>query len=319
MFLNDLFQTEYGQKLNKFARENSTFNACYLYWRDQLFERVMRMFVWENTGVIKPKEIEQRLLINGHCGIAEYKGELTAFFGSFYGVTKYMDEWTNYNVRCPIYSGSKVIGKDVIVIDNNSIRNPLMPLIHHYAILLGHTEVTLVNMLVNARDAGGVPIASTEKQKNSIMSYLGKLFNGEYSVVTDIGSLGIEYAGTDRNTKQDLISLVDTREKIIKNFYTDLGIRSSFEKRNNTVVAEVQSDSSLLRLNISDMLRCREIGAGLVNERFGTNWSVHIADEINYEKEIDEYYNAIIKMNSGKEQFARANTQEEKKDDSDLA
>ena len=107
MFLQDLFSTETGQRMNKWARENSTFNACYMYWREQLFERIMRLFVWENTGVVKPKEIEQRLLINGHCGIAEYKGELTAFFGSFNGVTKYMDEWTHYNVRCPIYADRK--------------------------------------------------------------------------------------------------------------------------------------------------------------------------------------------------------------------
>ena len=118
MFLQDLFSTETGQRMNKWARENSTFNACYMYWREQLFERIMRIFIWEDTGDVKPKEIEQRLLINGHCGIAEYKGELTAFYGSFNGVTKYQDEWTHYNVWCPIYADRKKIGSDVIVIDN---------------------------------------------------------------------------------------------------------------------------------------------------------------------------------------------------------
>lgn len=282
MFLQDLFSTETGQRMNKWARENSTFNACYMYWREQLFERIMRLFVWENTGVVKPKEIEQRLLINGHCGIAEYKGELTAFFGSFNGVTKYMDEWTHYNVRCPIYADRKKIGSEVIIIDNTSIRNSAMALIHHYAIMLGHTEVTLVNLLVNARDAGGVPIAATEKQKQSIMTYLSKLFNGQYGVVTDTGSLGVTYAGSDRKTQQDLIKVMETREKLIKSFYSDIGVRSAFEKRNNTVMAEVEADTSLLLLNLSDMLHCREIGAEAVNKRFGTNWKVHVAEEIDY-------------------------------------
>lgn len=285
MFLTDLFATETGQHMNKWARENSTFNACYMYWREQLFERIMRLFIWENTDPIKPKEIEQRLLIAGHCGIADYKGELTAFFGSFNGVTKYMDEWTHYNVRCPIYSARKEIGKEVIVINNTSIRNSAMALIHHYAIMLGHVEVTLIHLLVNARDAGGVPVANTEKAKQSIHSYLSKVFNGQFGVVTDPSMIGVTYAGSDRHTQQEIMKIMEVREKLIKSFYSDIGVRSAFEKRNNTVMAEVEADTSLLLLNLSDMLNCREKGAEAVNERFGTNWKVHVAEEIDYNAE----------------------------------
>lgn len=281
MFL-EFMDTDEGRKISKLARESSTFNAGYKYWRELLFERMMRLFVWEDTGDVKPKEIEQRLLLAGHCGIAKLKGEITAFFGSFYGVTKYLDEWKNYIVRCPIYSGSKVIDKNVVVIDNNSIRNPAFMLVHHYAILLAHTEVTLVNCLVNARDAGGVPVVSTEKQKQSISEYQGKVFNGQYGIVTDIGNLGIEYMGADRRTNQNIMDIMETREKLIKSFYSDIGVRSAFEKRNNTVQAEVEADTSLLLLNLSDMLKCRELGAEAVNNMFGTNWRVHIAEEIDY-------------------------------------
>lgn len=281
MFL-EFMDTDEGRKISKLARESSTFNAGYKYWRELLFERMMRLFVWENTGDVKPKEIEQRLLLAGHCGITKLKGEVTAMFGSFYGVTKYIDEWKNYIVRCPIYSGSRKIGKDVVVIDNNSIRNPAFMLVHHYAILLAHTEVTLVNCLVNARDAGGVPVVSTEKQKQSVAEYQGKVFNGQYGIVTDIGNLGLEYMGADRRTNQNIMDIMETREKIIKSFYSDIGVRSAFEKRNNTVMAEVEADTSLLLLNLSDMLKCREKGAEEVNEMFGTNWTVHIAEEIDY-------------------------------------
>ena len=281
-FLGTFLNTDEGRKITTLAKESCTYNVKYGYWRDALFERVMKLFVWENTGDLKPKEIEQRLILKGHCGIAEYKGELTAFYGSFYGVTKYMDEWTNYIVRCPIYTGEKKIGTDVVVIDNNSLRNPTFELVHHYATMLAHTEVSLINCLINARDSGGVPIASTEKQKTSIREYQNQLFNGKYGVVTDIGNLGITYAGSDRKTQQDLIDIMETREKLIKSFYSDIGVRSAFEKRNNTVQAEVEADTSLLLLNLADMLRCREKACEEVNKLFGTNWSVHVAKEIDY-------------------------------------
>ena len=281
-FLNEFLVTDEGRKITKLAKDSCTYNVKYAYWRDSLFERVMKLFVWENTGDLKPKEIEQRLILNGHCGIANYQGELTAFYGSFYGVTKYMDEWTNYIVRCPIYTAEKKIGTDVVVIDNNSLRNPTFELVHHYATMLDHTEVSLIKCLINTRDSGGVPIASTEKQKASIKEYQNQIFNGKYGVVTDVGNLGITYAGSDRKTQQDLIDIMETREKLIKSFYSDIGVRSAFEKRNNTVQAEVEADTSLLLLNLADMLRCREKACEEVNKLFGTNWSVHVAKEIDY-------------------------------------
>ena len=284
MFLEEYVENKEGSKVLKLARESTTYNRGYMYWRDALFERVMRLFVWEGTGELKPKEIEQRLHIAGHCGITKINGEkeLTAMFGSFYGVTKYIDEFTNYMVRCPIYSGKRTIGKDVVVINNNSLRNATYYLIHHYAVLLAHTEVTLVNELVNARDSGGIPIASTEKQKASILDYQGKVYNGQYGVVSDMGMLGVNYAGTDRKTAQNIIDIIEVREKLIKSFYSDIGVRSAFEKRNNTVQAEVEADTSLLLLNLSDMLDCRKKACEEVNEMFGTNWSVHVAEEIDY-------------------------------------
>lgn len=284
MFLNFL-DTRDGRKISKLARESTTYNAYYVYWRDQLFERIMRLFVWEGTEEVPPKEIEQRLMLRGHCGISKYEGELTAFFGTFWGPTKYQDEWTNYTVRCPLYSGTRTIGEDIIVIDNNKLRNPSFELVHHYATLLAHTEVTLNNIMINARDAGGIPIASTEKQKASIKQYQGKVYNGQYDVVSDIGMLGVEYAGSDRRTSQNVMDIMQIRERLLKSFYSDIGVRSAFEKRSNSVEAEVEADTSLLLLNLADMIDSRERGCEAINKLFGVNWSVKIAEEIRYDDE----------------------------------
>lgn len=281
-YLETLLSNE--SKITKLNRVSCSYAVLYRYWRESLFERVMRLFIWEGTEDVMPKEIESRLILQGHCGITKIKKEkeLTAMFGSFNGVTKYQDEFSHYMVHCPIYSGNNKIGKDIVVINNNALRNPTFDLIHHYATLLGHTEVTLINILINARDSGGVPIVSTQKQKQSVEEYQAKIFNGAYGIVTDIGNLGINYAGTDRKTNQALMEVMECREKLIKSFYSDIGVRSSFEKRNNTVQAEVEADTSLLLLNLSDMLKQREIGCEEVNKLFGTNWSVHVAEEIDY-------------------------------------
>ena len=52
MFLKNFMDSREGREISKVARESTTYNAFYEYWRDQLFERVMRLFVWENTEKI---------------------------------------------------------------------------------------------------------------------------------------------------------------------------------------------------------------------------------------------------------------------------
>ena len=287
MFLSELKKEQDSNEIFTYAKQSCTYKAYYEYWIEQLFERIMRLFVWENTDDVEPKEIEERLLLQGHCGITKILGEkeLTAMFGNFYGVSKYVDDRPYYMVRCPLYSGSRTIGKDIVVIRNNSLKNSTYSLVHHYATLLAHNEVTLVDTLINVRDGGGIPIATTEKQKQSIIAYQSKVFNGQYGVVTDIGNLGLQYIGSDRKTHQNIMDIVTTREKILKSFYSDIGVRSAFEKRSNSVEAEVEADTSLLLLNLSDMLDSRKKGAEEVNKLFGTNWNVHIAKEIDYSTE----------------------------------
>ena len=267
--------------ISKYARENTTYSAFYFFWRDELFSRVMRLFK-ENTDPIPPKEIEVRLMMQGHVCIAPYKGELTAFWGLPNGISKYRDNLPFYSARCPVWSGNLKVGKECEVIYNNVLMNPLYDLIHHYATLLAHNEVTCIHTMVNARSANGVPIASTNKQKLSIKEYIGKLFNGQYDVVTDIGNLGIEYAGAHMNTAQDIEGLWNTRERILASFMNDIGIKSGIDKRSNTVADEINADTPALLVNLNDMLNERKEGFDRVNRHYGTNWTVELNEDIDY-------------------------------------
>ena len=91
MFLKNFMDSKEGREISKVARESTTYNAFYEYWRDQLFERVMRLFVWENTEnlskplmSIKPGLMEHRLLLHGYCDITIIKVEgLGALYGVF--------------------------------------------------------------------------------------------------------------------------------------------------------------------------------------------------------------------------------------------
>lgn len=288
MYISDIenFDERY---MIKVLKDESTFAPFYNFWREHLLERVQRMFVYDGREfrpnkdgkiILPQKEIEMPLYFRGHVGILDYKHEMSAFNGNLHGVTKYVDEFTHYSCFSPIDSFERKIDEDIVIIDNTSLRNPLLPLIDHYAILLAHADVTLQDALINVRDCGGVPIATTEKQKKSIEEYQNKVYKGQYGVVTDIGNLGLQFVGGSRGTGQTLKEIYEVREKLIKSFYQALGIRGAFEKNNNAVDSEVTSDSALLQVNIHDMLECRKKGIEKINNLFGTDWSVELAKEI---------------------------------------
>lgn len=262
-----------------------TYDDYFLYWRDNLFERLMRLFIYDLDDDIQQKEIEERLYIQGHTGIAKYDGKVTAFFGSFYGPTVYQDEFTHYSIFSPVYSNTLKIDEDVAIIENNSLKNPSLEHVIHYAQLLGHTEVTLIKLMIEARDAGGVPIAQNEKAKQSLLAYQKAMYQGKINVVSDLAGIGVEYLGSDRHTALNIAEVWEVRKNLIKSFYADIGVRASFDKKSNAVVDEITSDSSMLLYNVADMLESRKLGLEKVNKLFDKNYSVRLADEIDYNTE----------------------------------
>lgn len=282
MFLRDLknIQKEYENCFTIYSERQCTYPVAYDFWMIHLFERLMRLFIWESTP-IDQKEIEQRLILQGYVGIAPFKdGELTAFFGSLSGVTKYIDERQNYIARCPIWTNTFRIGEDIALINNTAARIPTMMLVHHYASLLAHADVSLINCIINHRADSGIPIAKSEKHKQSIKQMQIDMFNGKMFHAADIGDIGLEFAKITNGNSDDILKIYEVREKLIKSFYADIGVRSAFEKNNNTVNAEITSDRSFLLLNISDMLAQRVDGCNEVNRIFGTNWSVKLSPEL---------------------------------------
>ena len=108
MYLNT-YLDETDVKIAKYARENTTYSAYYFFWRDELFSRCCLLFK-DITDPVPPHEVEVRLMIQGHAGIAvcPKDNELTAFFGTPSGVSKYRDRKPKYCVRSPIWSSSLI-------------------------------------------------------------------------------------------------------------------------------------------------------------------------------------------------------------------
>lgn len=285
-FIENYFSNNKNAK--QLAKESSTFSAGYKYWVNVLFERAVRLFVWKGPDEdgVPQKEIEICTMMTGTSGVTnKYKDKLAVFNGYFCGTpTVYYDIFENFSVYSPVYSDILTVNKDVAVICNNALKNSIYPLVHRYAIMLAHTEVSYVNTLINGRDSGGVPIASTEAQRKSIENYRNGLCNGTVGSILDPAFSGVQFLSVDKNTTLNIKDLLEARENLLNAFYADLGIKTAWNKKGNMIREEVSANDAMLLLNIDDMLHSRQQACEQINKMFGTNWSVDKAEELKYDK-----------------------------------
>jgi len=294
MFLDDY--EKINTQIKKVCSQSGTFSAGFRYWRNVLFERVMRLFVWEGTESddkkmnIEPRELELILMTNGSAGVhKKYKNTLAAYSGNYCGSpTLYYDVYEDYAYYSPLTSGILKVDKDIVVIRNNAVMNSILPLVNRYATMLAHTEVSFVNTLINGRDSGGIPIASTTTQKAAIEQYRDSLCNGKVGSILDPAFSGVKFLSVDKNTTLNIRDLIEVRQNLLDAFYNDIGVRTSFNKKGNMIVEEVEANDPMLLLNINDMLNERKKGCEKINKLFGTNWSVDIAEELRYNEDEEE-------------------------------
>lgn len=280
--------------LPRYGKESHSFHNGYLFWRNYLFEKAMSLFKWKNTGDdsnggIDPKHIESIILTNGFVTINEtLYNTPTAFYGKLHGVGRYYDEHPYVTVNSPLKSADLTIGKNCEIICNNALRNTINHLVHRYAIALAHTEVTLVNNLIDLRQTGGVAIASNKKQVEVLNQYRSALANGKRNTILDPSFLGVQFADTKVSSTINPKDLVEVRENILSHFYNDIGIRTNTYKKGNLIQSEVHGNDTRNLLNIDDMLEWRSKGAERVNAYLGTKWSVEINPIIESESENDD-------------------------------
>lgn len=249
------------------------FKNAFMYWRNQLFNRVNKLYTWKNLP-FPQKEIETRLILFGKCGIAKTKsGELVATNCSLFGVTNYYDIFTSFNWCTPLTQGTVTIGVDGVLIDNDTLRNPIIPIIDRYSMMLAHTEISLINALVNGR-AQKTFVANSNKVAQDIRTYQNKLYDGANDCIVDTAFIGLDVKDNDNGSLSHIKNLYDVRQNLLYSFYEDLGIKKNQQKKERMVTDEVSADNTLLKLNILDMTDARKRACDEINRIFGTNITV---------------------------------------------
>ena len=255
------------------------------YWYFKLLNLCIDMFDYENLPEgLNRREIELNLIITGHAAIiAKNDGSLFCpGMTNLFGYDEYFQPvWMVF--ANPVVEKSKrfTIGVDCEVIYNNSLKDSIFytksdgglnSFIARYARQLADIESTLNMYMVNSR-ALSIPVTNDNSVKESLVLFFKNLALGKRSIVSD-STIVEKFRNVDIKSANDKDGIQDwliARDKILEQFYRDLGIRMSQQKKAQVNTEEVESNDQLLLIASDDMLREREEGIERVNNMFGTD------------------------------------------------
>lgn len=266
------------------------------YWFWKLLNVCISMFDYENlTPMLPAREIELNLILTDHCVIFQNpKNELITCSTNIYGfdVYYYPTEAVYGNPSLPFKKLS--IGMNCEIIYNNNLMDnveymhsdgSLKTFIMRYARQLADIESTINIYLVNSR-LTSYPVAANDRVANSISTFFKKLRSGKNAIISD-NNIVQEFRNVDinrSNIHDGINDLLIARDKIIEQFYRDIGVKMYNPKKAQVSEDEIQVNDQLLLISKEDMLKQRKEGLERVNNMFGTSITVKINDRFDVEK-----------------------------------
>lgn len=265
-----------------------TFMPCFKYWQKILLEYATRLFSYEGLPEsIPPHEIDLIAYLVGYCPLVTVTNDgkvewIAANSSGMFGLTDYLDMFKKVNFGTPLHFGERTIGKNAIIVPNNSLKTPLVMRINHYATLLAHTDISLVAELVNDREIDMME-AINSSAAESMQEQFSKRYDGIPSVTVNKGFAQFKHNFLSGRSNDQSQKLWDLRNNILSGFLEEIGVKKSGDKKERMVTDEVAADDTMLTLNITDMLECRQKAFEEFNALTGYNVTVSAnVDYTNY-------------------------------------
>lgn len=280
------------QKMNEYIKrlyDVSDVKLGFDYWYFKLFNVLLDIFEYDNMpSGISQRELELNLMMTGHAVVLPKRdGTLFTPLTSLFGYDEYYQPTTAVFAN-PVVTTAKEykIGTDCEVIYNNKLKDSLYYIhadsglatfVSRYARQLADIESTLNIYTVNSR-LTSYPVTSDGSVTESLKAFFKNLVMGKRAIITD-DTIIEKFRNVDINRaaiRDGINEWLIARDKILEQFYRDLGVQMYNPKKAQVTDDEVESNTQLLLISTDDMLRERREGIERVNNMFGTSISVSI-------------------------------------------
>lgn len=277
----------------------SSYGICnveenYNFYFNYLLSKLHSLFKWNNLpDTIDEESLNNQLFLNGQTCFTEFDGKLYCLFGNVGGKPNEYYHLTNYVISNPVLGSktAKILGKDKdsvmmynTVVDRDTQwiigSQGLFQLIKQTATLLADNIVSISCAQINSR----VQIAyaaESEALANTGEKVLKDLYGGKpYRIMAQKDELEkFSVLGGSTSSTNTIAQLIELQQYIIGQFYQNIGVRfNSTNKKERLITDEINFQDDFLAINLQTMLESRQLACKEINEMFGTDISVELAD-----------------------------------------
>ena len=239
-----------------------------------VIKKAYMMLDYENVPENIPKRMLKTYLItNGHFAGFVNKGEMVISWGTFAGKPdKYYfpKEYIINNPYMDLDKRTLEVGKECIIVKNDSLAEPLINVISKYCNMLVENETTMIICDILAR-ARGIASAKDTEMYESVQLYLKQLFNGKVVPVKSENFSGENFETVAFGTEQNILTdLIEYEQYIRSSLYSELGIRLNFNMKREALNSEETSmDKELLKPFIDNMIETQNDDLLMLSDFWG--------------------------------------------------
>lgn len=176
-------------------------------------------------------------------------------------------------------SHERTIGKDCVLVRNDTLMLGLLPVFQRYAKLLLEGDISLLNALWISRQHA-IVTASKDSDVKAGQKYIADIIAGKMGAYMDTAFVdGIQPKNTGTHNPQNLTGLLEFHQYLMASWYNEFGLMSSLYNTRREYVSkdEIQSSTDILLPRIDDMYVCLQRGIDEMNAIFGTKTLVQKA------------------------------------------
>lgn len=264
----------------------------YNYWFNKLLDYSLGIVEYEGLPESIPdREVALNLICTNHAVIFEKGGKLYTTPTSLYDNQKSPYYYPQAAVYAQPYLGSDnlKIGVNAEIVYCNHLQDnifylpsdgSLLTFIQRYARQLADIESSINIYIVNTR-LTSFPTAGNDNVKSSIERLFDKITLGKRAVISD-NAIVEQFRNVDINKtsiKDGLNDLLIARDKILEQFFRDIGIKMYNPKKAQVNEEELNTNNQLLIINTSEMIKEQNKGFDRVNKHWGTNIKAKLSDD----------------------------------------
>lgn len=262
------------------------------YWFLKLLNCLLAMIQYDDIPEgLTSRELELCFILQGYATPFDDKDKIvcvpTCIFG--YDKTGKPNKGVYGNPLIPskrlYFEGEK---KNSVLMYNTELHNNLFfteidgsfrPMLCRYARRLADLESTENIYAVKLR-MGSAPVAGDDAVNTSIKNWIRKVMRGDMegtiaddSVLNSFRSVEMGYSSGNKET---LASIQAARDKVLEQFFRELGVKTSNPKKAQITEEESAADDQLLLLSPEIILQERRRGLEEFNDFFGTKTTAKI-------------------------------------------